>query len=230
MSDAVLAILLLSLVLIGIVAAQVMRWLSRRSWQEHEELDFLGAAGFQRISDRWLIDSRIVRYRGTRLGANVRVESGAGPSRIFARVDIDFPTEIPLGVRISSEHDEGLLTRVMRLREVEIGMRRFDTQFILLTRNEDRLKTLLDRSLREMLMRLRENARDMRVDEEGVHFNISGEVSGDEFLGLLDDASRVAQATYSRATAILDEEREAADSSVFTPVPGALKAVEETLP
>lgn len=231
MSDATLAIIMLSVIVVGLAAHQVMRWLSRRRWLQHEELAFLREEGFEPLSDRWLIDTRIVRYTGRRHGLLVRVESGSGPSRTYARAAVEFPSGVPIGVRISSEHDEGLLTRVLRLREVEIGLHHFDSQFILLSRDEERLKSLLEPEMRQMLMSLRERVRDVRLDEDGVHINVSGQVSPGDFLQLIDDAVRLGRDAHSKAVEILSDERDASsESSVFTPIPGALEAIEGPTP
>lgn len=230
MGEAMIALITLFVVLLGVAAVQIVHWLVARRWRRTAHLDFLVAEfGFDQVADRFLVDSRIVRYAGFHQGTSVRVEVGAGPLMTFVRVDYMFEREVSLGLRISSEHEEGMVTRFMRLREIQVGLHHFDSQFILLSRDEGRLRELLDHDIRRMLIALRGKVRDVRLNDQGLHLQTIGDIERQDFLQILDDGAQLATHAFRRAEQILEEEarkeEEQATPPAFTPLPGALQAV-----
>ena len=220
MGEVTLSLVLFAVLVVAVVARKVTNWFTRRKWTDHEELEFLVSdLGLTRTADRFLHDTRIVRYAGVKQGCQTLVESGVGPGTKYCRIDFSFRREVPLGVRISSEREEGLLTRVMRMREIEIGLRHFDDQFILLSRSEERLKELLDHDLRGMLIGLRTRVRDVRLNDRGLHLQLFGAFEKDDFIDIFREGAELASRAFKRAEGINESADDGVESSsAFIPV------------
>jgi len=229
MGDVLIAIVAAALIVIAIVASRIVSWLGRRHTRARDDFQYLcDSYGFEKLSDRFAFDTRIIRYAGHFRGAPAKIEVGMGGGVSYARVDFAFEREVPLGLHISSEHEEGLLTRVMRLREVKIGLHHFDSQFILLSRNEGRLKQLLDHDVRRMLISLRKAAKDVKLNDEGLHLFVAGAIERAAFVALLEEGAQLSSHVFRRGEDILTDEAKASEEApapAFTPIPGALQAV-----
>lgn len=229
MGDVIIAIVAAALIVVAVIAGQIMSWLGRRHTRSRTDFQYLvDSFGFDRVSDRFAFDTRVIRYAGHFRGSPARIEIGMGGGVSYARVDYAFEREVPLGLHISSEHEEGLLTRVMRLREVKIGLHQFDSQFILLSRNENRLKQLLDHDVRRMLISLRAKAKDVKLNDDGLHLFVAGQIDRDAFVSILEEGAQLSSHVFRRGEDILLEEAKSVEEThapAFTPVPGALQAV-----
>ena len=227
MSDIFLVATFLGVIVAGVLAVQVMNWMTRRKWRAHEQYPILAAElGFERTRDRFLIDTRIQRYHGRRHGWPTEIEVGAGPQGVYLRVDYEFERTVDLGMRISSEHEDGFMTRVMRLREIEVGHELFDSQFILLSRDEERLRDLLDKDVRHMLLDLGGSVRDLRLNDDGLHLQIMGELDDEQVRRLIDRGAQLASAVFARAEKLQQQRREEQNASdVFSPVTGTHQAI-----
>jgi len=213
--------------LIGLVV-----WFNRRRLRRAQEdyADFADEVGLTRLSDRWLFDSRLVRVGGLFEGHPVEIEMCQGRTRAYTRLEVDYPEPLGLGLRIQVEDDEGIWTRLMRLKEVEIGVPSFDPHFILLSRDEERLKSLLGMDLRRMLLDLKYAAADVRIGDDGLYVLLEEAGPPDTLVRVLELSSRLATGLYRRAEEITrSEEREAQEASssgAFTPLPGTLTAID----
>lgn len=227
-TEVIITLLLLTVLVLGVLTVQVVNFITRRRWRTHEQYPFLAdELGLERAQDRFLIDTRIQRYRGTRHGRETEVEVGAGSQGVYVRVDYHFQRTVDFGVRISSEHEDGFTTRLLRLREIEVGHKGFDSQFILLSRDEDRLHELLDHDIRRMLLALREDVRDLRLNDDGLHLQVLGALGKDELKALIDRGAELASNVFRRTERIMEERQkeQTATTEAFAPVTGTLPAV-----
>lgn len=230
MADILIALCAAALIVIGIAAEWIVSWLGRRQRAAVDRYDFLSHAyGFELVSDRFVADHRILRYSGQFRGTDCHVEIGFGPGVEYGRIDFEFERALPIGLRISSEHEESAVTRVMRLREMNIGLHHFDSQFLLLARNEERAKQLLDHDVRRMLVSLRSRATDVRLDDVGLNMLSAGSVQPEPFGSLLEEGAQLTSYLFRLAEDTLAEEARVAEASLpaFTPIPGTLHAVGE---
>lgn len=230
MGDTLFAIVAATVLVVGSIAQHIAAWLSRRARGAEEPYAYLcDAHGFTRKSDRYLNQTRVIRYAGEFRGVATAIEVGDGPGVDYARVEFTLRQSLQLGIRISSDREDGALwMRLMRMREVRVGLQHFDAQFILLARREDRLKQLLDHEARRMLMDLGRLARDVRQDDVELHVFYEGRAPRETLDAILEEGAQLATHLVRRAEDVLAEEvRQSEEQSApaFTPLPGTLKSI-----
>ncbi len=227
MTDAIVAIILFTLIAVGVLAVQLVNALARRRWRAHDQYPFLvSELGFERTQDRFLVDTRIQRYAGNHRGRQVEIEVGSGSHGVYLRLDFEFEKHIDLGLRVSSESEDGFGSRLLRLKELEIGHQHFDSQFILLCRDETRLKELLDPDVRRMLLDLNTRVRELRLNDNGLHLQLFGAIEDDVVRTTIDLGVQLAGAVYVRASELQEQRREEiAASGTFAPVTGSMAAI-----
>lgn len=202
----------------GVVCALVLGFLQvrrvrNRRWAKHEQYPELSTAlGLSVRSDRFLVDARVMRFEGTRHGRAIELEVGAGAQGVYVRMQFPFEHAVDLGVRVSVEQDDNPLTRVMRLREMEVGHEAFDSQFILLARSADRLQEVLNEPIRAALAGLRGQVRDLRLDESGLALLVTTALAKEELYSVIEEGARVTQLIFDRAEELAEARRQQQES------------------
>ncbi len=231
MGDAVIASILISATFVVVVGLHAYRWLSWRNRQSKSPYAFLVESfAFDRSSERRIADTRVTRYSGRFRGMRVTLERGDSDHDEYLRIHIRFEDDLEFGVRISSEHEDDLMVRLKRMREMQIGSHHFDSEFLLLSRDEERMKQLLDHDTRRMLMQTRKSVKGMRLDDIGLHLHVVGEKSREALTEILDGGVQLCDYVARRAEDVLAAEAEAQKEQegpvpAFTPVPGTMTSI-----
>lgn len=218
MSEGVAVALSAVVVVIALISHLVWRSLIRKRFAGPHGYEFLSADhGLEQIADGVLFGVRVVRYAGRFRGQQVAVEIGTSSRDGYVRVQMRYPRELPLGVRVASQSGDGYMMRLLRLREAEVGSRRFDDSFILLTRNSERMKEWLDRDLRHMLLRIGEEADGVRLNDDGLHVHVDRALPPKELAEFLQHGAAAVSYAFKRGEEILAEaDRSVTISSAFT--------------
>ena len=168
--------------------------------------------GLAQIQDRIIVDTRILRYGGQVNGQEIEVEVGASSSYCYVRVDMPFERPIDLGLRVSSEREDGVLTRLWRLREIEIGNEEFDNRYILLARDEDRLHALLDASMQQRFLELADLAGHVQLNDDGLHLQMYANPAEEGVATAIRDGAALAQRVFARVEQWQSQVREERDA------------------
>jgi hypothetical protein len=185
--------------------------------------------GFELQQQRWLFDTHVARLVGTRGDLEILLEIDHSEELSYRRLWIDFPVPLDMGFRIMTEADESVWSRLMSMREIEIGAPSFDPHFLLLARDDERVGRLLDQDVRRMFLDLYNVTEFIAVDDDAMTLLMRGELSDDQMSDFMDTAARLATRLARGADEIHDEDRAEREStgvtSAFTPVPGDIQAV-----
>ncbi len=190
--------------------------------------------GFELQQQRWMFDTHVARFIGSRGDLEILLEIDHSERLAYQRVWIEFPVPLDLGFRMMTEAEESIWSRLIRMREVEIGAPSFDPHFLLLARDEERISKLLDEDLRRNLLELVQTTEFIAVDDDAMTLLVGGEIEIEGTSRTIDLAAQAAMRMIRNADAIHDAERNEAEAdhvtTAFTPIPGALKAVDSETP
>lgn len=186
--------------------------------------------GFDLSHQRWVFETHVTRLRGSRGDLDITLELDHSEDLAYTRIWVNFPVPLDIGFRLVTESEESLWSRIIRMRELEIGSSVFDPHFVLLGRDEERLKRLLDQDVRRMMLDLFHDTEFIAIDDDAMTLLASGEKDEDWVARFVDLSVQLALRLARGADRIHSEDRaggeEASRTSAFTPVPGDIEAVE----
>ena len=163
-------------------------------------IESLGAAlGLEAYRALSLFGESIQLLEGEFSNLFVELEVSRGDWRPYVRIAIEFPSHLGQNVGICKDDHEALLNYIRRMREVEIGDKRFDHEFLLFGHSVDRLRTLLTDTAQFQLLRLAEHAESLRLTDDGLFVLMEGTNTKDEISSQLRKSIELAERVYQTA-------------------------------
>lgn len=233
-SSELLALALAALVVVVVAGAvQLVGVIGRRRLisRRPDYGNLASRLGFELKHQRWVFSTHVTRLVGTRGDLEFVLELDHSEELAYMRLWVEFPMPLDIGFRVVTESDESMWSRVVRMREVEIGAPTFDPHFVLLARDEERITRLLDHDIRRMMLELYHDTEFLTVDDDAMTLLVSKELSEDEVARFVDLSAQLALRLSRGADGIHESERAetaaASITSAFTPMPGDIKAIGE---
>lgn len=114
------------------------------------------------------------RREPTELARALELELIDGFFEDYLRVHLEFETPLEQGVSILTEGRLGLVSTLLRSREVRLGQKQLDRKFVLLAQEEERLRALLAHNkLRDDLILLQEQVDELVLTDESLFVLLS---------------------------------------------------------
>lgn len=137
------------------------------------------------------------------------VEIGLDGTHDFTRITVFFPTRLRSGIHLALESQNGLLKRLMNMRETRVGNDQFDSQFIVLGSSQIRVEKTLSDAIREQLLNLRSHVVELRLTDEAVFVRVPSALPPEQLKPFLTQCHQLAHNYYERAQGVDEELREA---------------------
>lgn len=124
---------------------------------------------------------------------------------VFTRISYRFDPSLSLGVRLMTEHDDRVASRVLQIREVSIDDPEFDDSFLVFCHDSERVKRLFEGPARTRLLDLGAQVSELRLTDEGLAVSTTRVLKADELCALAEQVVDTAQ-SYEDAAASLDND------------------------
>lgn len=163
---------------------------------------------FDVLAERSVFGTRLTELVDRRDAFEDRIELATGPDAQFTRVSILFPTRLRIGIHLALESEEGLLKRLMNMKETSVGHDAFDSQFIVLASSQTRVERTFNDAMRAQMLELREDVDELRITDEAVFVRVPLALDAAALDHFLPRVQSLAHTYYERAQEVDEEVRE----------------------
>lgn len=212
-------LVLFSAVVMGLLLSLSKIWSIWESRRLNAALDATqyDSSYFRVTADRMVYGRRVLEIED--MGEEFRdsVEICAAPKGAYTRILIDFPTRLRGGIRMMTESSEGVLKKLMHLRETTIGHEAFDSQFLIMSPTQDRANALISTELRNQMIDLRALVDELRISNDGLYVRALRVLSADELRHVFVMSQLVVRTYYERVLELEIADKEATVMAVDRP-------------
>jgi hypothetical protein len=192
-----------------IVAALLIVWagLMAASPKEDKELNIdwesvdatARALGLTRLSERELFGEEVRVLRGSFKELEIEVEVSRGHWAPYVRLAVGFPRRLAQDLVVETDHADGVVSRLRRLREIKMDDQEFDRRFIIRGRDPDRLSQVFPEGTRYQLVRLAREVDNIRITDDTLFLFAERGLEGESLPKLIKKSLEVGQRLYQTA-------------------------------
>ena len=154
-----------------------------------EEMDRqLQNIGFYPLRERPLFRARTMWTRIEREHLALDLEFCDGDGLDYTRLICTFTEPLHQGIQILCEESSEFRGWLLSMREANIGDAEIDDRFILMAKDDDRLKTLITGPLRVLLISLRDRVEDFQLTDQSFFIRLDDVVRQGDLERLIEDA------------------------------------------
>jgi hypothetical protein len=154
-----------------------------------EEMDRqLQQIGFYPLRERPLFRARTLWTRIERKHLALDLEFCDGDGLDYTRLICRFTEPLHQGIQILCEEGAGFRGWLLSMHEAQISDPEIDDRFILMAKDDDRLKALIQGPLRVLLISLRDRVEDFQLTDQAFFIRLDDVVRESELERLIEDA------------------------------------------
>ena len=193
---------LIPLIIVAVIVTFLI-WLMGMLWRRYYSVDArslieastleamdhqLQQIGFYPLRERPLFRARTMWTRVEREHLTLDLEFCDGDGLDYTRLICSFTEPLHQGIQILCEEGAGFRGWLLSMHEAEIADPEIDDRFILMAKDDDRLKALITGPLRMLLISLRDRVEDFQLTDQAFYIRLDDVVRESELERLIEDA------------------------------------------